>query len=210
MLFPRRRLMTLSLATLAAPALIGPAHAACQRADLDKGITFRRKDGSRGLARREGDGSVVIDYVTNRGEWLDRRRVTHGVFEIARIVQESELPVVGASAPDYRWTFSPKPIWPEDGATWSGKVKEVVEVTISDENGTVERERRNWTASFRCFEPRDVELSGCSYRALTVEAAFTGKGGSRSQRWVYFPELGLGIETRRDGVSNGLTAMGPA
>jgi hypothetical protein len=54
-----------------------------------------------------------------------------------------------------------------------------------------------------------VELSGCSYRALTVEAEFTGKGGGRSQRWVYFSQLGLGIETRRDGVSNGLTAMGP-
>ncbi len=136
--------------------------------------------------------------------------MTHGVFRIARIVKESELPIVGAPAPDYRWTFSPKPIWPEEGPTWSGKVKEVVEVTISDEKGTVERERRNWTASFRCFEPRDVELSGCSYMALTVEAEFSGKGGSRSQRRVYFYQIGLGIDTRRDGVSNGLTAMGPA
>jgi hypothetical protein len=210
MILTRRSALSLTLTTLAAPALIRPAWAACQRADLDKGIVFRRKDGSRGLARREGDGTVVIDYVTNRGEWLDRRRVSHGVFETQRVVQESELPVVGASAPEYRWTFSTKPIWPEDGATWSGKVKEVIEVTISDENGTVERERRNWTANYRCFEPRDVELSGCSYIALTVEAEFTGKGGSHSQRWVYFPELGLGIETRRDGVSNGLTAMGPA
>lgn len=206
---PRRRFMTLSLAGLAAPVLIRPAWAACQRADLDKGIAFRRKDGSKGLARREGDGTVVIDYVTNRGEWVDRRRVTHGVFEIGRIVQESELPVVGASAPYYRWTYSPKPIWPEDGASWSGRVKEVVEVTISDENGTVERQRQSWTAEYRCLEPRDVTLSGCSYMALTVEAEFSGKGASRSQRWVYFPELGLGIETRRDGVTNGLVALGP-
>jgi hypothetical protein len=74
----------------------------------------------------------------------------------------------------------------------------------------VERERRSWTASFRFFEPRDVELSGCSYMALTVEAEFSGKGGSRSQRRVCFYQIGLGIDTRRDGVSNGLTAMGPA
>ena len=67
MLFPRRRPLALSFATLAAPALIEPAQAACQRADLDRGIVFRRKDGSRGLARREGDGTVVIDDVTNRG-----------------------------------------------------------------------------------------------------------------------------------------------
>jgi hypothetical protein len=101
---PRRHVLALSLAALAAPALIRPARAACRPADLDKGIAFRRQDGSRELARREGDGTVVIDYVTNRGAWVDRRRVTHGVFEIGRIVEESEEPVVGASAPDYRWT----------------------------------------------------------------------------------------------------------
>lgn len=207
--FPRRHFLTLSLSALAAPALVRPVRAACQRADLDKGIAFRRQDGSKGLARSEGDGTVVIDYVTNRGYWLDRRRVTHGVFEIGRIVEESEEPVVGASAPEYTWTYGRKPIWPEDGATWSGRVKEVVEVTISDENATVQRERQSWTASYRCREPRDVTLSGCSYQALTVEAEFTGKGGSRSQRWVYFPELGLGLETRRNGVSNGLVALGP-
>lgn len=209
MLFPRRRFLTLSLAGLAAPALSRPVWAACQRSDLDKGIAFRRQDGSKGLARREGDGTVVIDYVTNRGEWVDRRRVTHGVFEVGRIVQESEVPIVGASAPDYRWTYSPKPIWPEDGATWAGRVREVVEVTISDEKGTVERERRSWKAEYRCLDPRDVALSDCSYAALTVEAEFSGNGTSRSQRWVYFPQLGLGIETRRDGETNGLVAMGP-
>ncbi len=37
--------------------------------------------------------------------------MTNGVFEVARVVQESEFPVVGASAPDYTWTYSPK-VWP--------------------------------------------------------------------------------------------------
>ena len=208
-MLPRRRLLTLSLAALAAPALIGPALAACSPIDLDKGVSFKRKDGSKGLARREGDGAVVIDYVTNRGDWLDRRRVVNGVFEIGRVVQESEYPVVGASAPDYTWTYSPKPVWLEDGMTWNGKVKEVVEVTISDANATVQRDRTRWTASFRCFEPREVKLSGCSYKVLTVEGTFVGDKGSRSQRWVYFPEYSFALETRRDGVSNGLVALGP-
>jgi hypothetical protein len=101
--------------------------------DLAKGITFKRQDGSRGLARREGDGTVVIDYVTNRGSWTDRRRVKERDLRGSRVVEESEEPVVGASAPDYKWTYSPKIILPEDGATWAGRVKEVVEVTISDE-----------------------------------------------------------------------------
>lgn len=210
MTLTRRSTLTLALAALAAPALIRPARAECLWPDLAKGIVFQRKDGSRGLARREGDGSVVIDYVVNRGEWLDRRRVRNGVFEVARLVQESEEPVVGASAPDYAWTFSPKIIQPADGAVWTGKVKEVVEVTISDANATVDRRRRTWKASYRFSEPREVTLSGCSLQALTAEAEWTGDGTTITQRWAYFPQLGLGIETRRNGTSNAITALKPA
>jgi hypothetical protein len=209
MTLTRRATLILPLAALAVPALTRMAAAACKPVDLVVGISFTRKDGSRGVARREGDGSVSIDYVTNRGSWLDRRRVRNGVFEISRVVEESEDPVVGNSAPDYVWTFSRKLMEPADGASWSGRVKEVVSVTISDEKGTVERQRTSWSASYRCFDPREVTLSGCSYRALTVEASFSGELGEISQRWVYFPDLGLGLETRRNGVSNGLVALGP-
>ena len=211
MLLTRRAALTLAVSALAAPALIRPALAAeCAFPDLSKGISFKRQDGSRGLARSEADGLVTIDYVTNRGAWLDRRRVTHGVFEVSRTVEESEEPVVGSSAPTFTWTHSPKVIWPEDGATWTGKIKEVREVTISDEAGTVERSRGRWTARYACSEPRDVKLSGCTHSVLTVEAEFRSAGTSRSQRWVYFPHLRLGIETRRDGVTNGLVALTPA
>lgn len=201
-------------ALLAAPALFllpRPAWAgACQPLDLDQGIAFRRQDGSRGLARREADGQVRIDYVTNRGAWTDVRRVKNGVFEVQRIVEESEEPMVGSSAPTFSWSYSPKAIQPEDGASWDGTVKEVVEVTISDENATVDRRRASWTAHYSCFNLREVKLSGCTLTALSVEATFVGKNGGRSQRWVYFPDLGLGLETVRDGRENGLTALTPA
>ncbi|MBL4929910.1 hypothetical protein [Fuscibacter oryzae] len=199
---------------LAAPALLLLPRAAlaatCKPLDLAKGIAFRRQDGSTGLARREADGWVTIDYVTNRGAWIDQRRVKNGVFEVQRIVEESEEPMVGASAPTFTWSHSPKIITPEDGATWAGTVKEEVEVTISDEAATVERTRAKWKAQYRCFDPREVKLSGCFYLALSVEASFTGKGSSRSLRWVYFPQLGLGLETVRDGKENGITALTPA
>jgi hypothetical protein len=208
MILTRRTALSLTLAALAAPALIRPARAACKPVDLARGIAFARKDGSKGVARAEDD-EVRIDYVTNRGAWTDIRRAKNGVFETSRTVEENEEPVVGSSAPTYSWTYSPKIIMPTDGATWSGRVKETVEVTISDENATVERKRRQWDAIYRCFEPREVTLSGCLYKVLTVEAAYSGEGSGYSLRWVYFPELGLGLETRRDGVSNGLTAMGP-
>ena len=205
----RRAALTLTLSALAAPALIRPARAACAPVDLGAGIAFTRKDGSKGLAQREGD-VVRIDYVTNRGAWTDIRLVKNGVFEVSRDVEESEEPMVGSSTPSYSWTYSPKIIMPVDGASWSGRVKEVVEVTISDENATVDRRRRRWDAIYRCFEPREVKLSGCTYQALTVEATYSGDGGGHSIRWVYFPEIGLGLETRRNGTGNGLVAMGPA
>ena len=201
--------LSLSLSALSAPALIRPARAGCAPLDLTRGVAFTRQDGSRGLARREGDGLVFIDYVTNRGAWLDQRRVKNGVFEQSRLVEESVEPVVGASAPDYAWRYSPAVITPADGATWAGTVREEVSVTISDEKATVQRQKTRWKASYRCFEPREVTLSGCSHRALSVEAVFTGTSGTRSQRWVYFPDLGLGLETRRDGTANGLTALTP-
>jgi hypothetical protein len=205
----RRAALGLTVAALAAPALIRPARASCAPVDLARGIAFTRKDGSQGIARTDGD-EVRIDYVTNRGAWTDVRRVKNGVFEVNRTVEESVEPMVGASAPTYSWTYSPKIIQPADGATWTGRVMELREVTISDENATVERRRTRWQAIYRCFEPREVDLSGCSHQALTVGAVFSGDDGSYSQRWVYFPALGLGVETRRDGVSNGLVAMGPA
>jgi hypothetical protein len=203
----RRAVLSMALSALAAPALIRPALAACGPLDLGKGIAFARQDGSKGLARRGENGEVVIDYVTNRGDWLDRRRVKNGVFEVRRVLAESEYPIVGASAPIFTWTYGKTLIQPEDGAVWKGRVKETFEVTISDENATVQRDTARWEASYRCSDPREVKLSGCIHAALTVEAEWTGKQGNLRQRFVYFPALGLGLETQRDGKANGLVAM---
>ncbi|MEZ5796486.1 MAG: hypothetical protein R3D63_02710 [Paracoccaceae bacterium] len=207
MVLTRRAVLSLPLAALAVPAPGGRAWAGCAALDLARGVAFRRQDGSRGLARREGDGTVFIDYVTNRGAWIDRRRVRNGVFEVSRVVEESEEPMVGASAPDFAWSHGKALIEPAEGAAWKGTVREVISVTLSDEKATVRRQRNSWTASYLCSDLREVTLSGCAHRALTVEASFAGKAGKRSQRWVYFPDLGLGLETRRDGKANGLVAL---
>jgi len=209
MTLTRRTALTLTMAALAAPALIRPAAAgACIVPDLDKGVTFKRKDGSVGVAQRQSDGLVRIDYVTNRGAWTDIRRVRNGVFEVSRIVEESEYEMVGASAPSYTWTYSPKPVTLTDGVTWTGKVKELREVTISDEAGTVHSNKRRWQATYTCFEPREVTLSGCTLAALTVEAVLKDGTDTLRQRWVYFPAIDLGLETRRGDKTNGIVALG--
>ena len=210
---PRRQFLSLGTLALAAPALTRRAGAeeCTGTLSLHRGIAFRRKDGSRGLARQESDGAVVIDYITNQGERTDRRRVVQGVFETWRLYAESEFPVVGSAPPEWTWKFSPKPVMPEAGGGWKGKVAE-----LRDEVGygtnmkeSHKRSRTSWTAEYRFLAREEVKISGCYFLILPVEASFTGDLGTRSQRWLYFEQHGFGLETRRDGVGNGLTALTP-
>jgi hypothetical protein len=214
MLISRRAVLSLSLAALAAPALIRPgfAESCTSFAELERGIVFKRKDGSQGLARRESDGTVVIDYVNNQGDRTDRRKVVQGVFETWRKYADSEYPVVGSAPPEFSWKFSPKPVVPEAGRSWSGKVSEVRhDVGYGAYMKEIHsRVRTTWKARYSFLETGDAIFSGCHYMTLPVEAVFTGEQGTRTQRWIYFPQLGFGIETKRDGVANGITAMSAA
>lgn len=210
MVLTRRATLTLALSALATPALIRPGLAAqCRALDLVQGVKFTRQDGSKGRAWQESDGRVRIDYVTNRGAAFDLRRVKDGVFEVELVVELSEEPVVGASAPTYRWTFGRSTHVPEPGQGWSGTVRETREVTVSDENATVLRQKTRWTATYAFLEEREVKLSGCTYTTIGVEATSVGKGGTHSLRSVYFTDLGLALETDRDGAADGIVAMGP-
>lgn len=214
MLLTRRNALSLGVLGLAGPALIGRAAAedCTAPADLGRGVSFKRKDGSRGLARRESDGTVVIDYVTNRGDYTDRRKTVHGVFETYRLWNDSEYPLVGSSPPEWTWKFSPKPVEPRSGGSWTGKVSQLWDqISYGDEMKAYHsRARSTWKASYQFLADDEAKLSGCYYRTLPVEATFTGLEGTRSQRWIYFTQLGLGIETKRDGVANGLIALSGA
>jgi hypothetical protein len=214
MLLTRRNALSLGVFGLAGPALIGRAAAedCTAPADLGRGVSFKRKDGSRGLARRESDGSVVIDYVNNQGDRTDRRTVVKGIFEVRRIYSDSEFPVVGSAPPEFTWKYSPKLVEPEAGGSWTGKVNE-----LRDDVGYGaymkeyhNRSRTTWKATYSFLQTGEANFSGCNYMTLPVEAVFTGAQGTRTQRWIYFPQLGFGIETKRDGVANGLIALSGA
>ena len=212
MLITRRRLLCLGLGALpllAAPAVAGGA---CQPVDPAKGISFKRQDGMRGLVRREGDGTMVIDYVTNKGDWLDRRRSKMGIYELGRELNESEYPVLGSAPPEWVWTFPGKLPEPEAGKSWSGKVREtLIQISYGEEMKPYRSETKSrWQAKYRFLERKEVKISGCSYLILPVEAEFVGGAAKRSQRWVYFEREGFGIETRANGKDNGIVAMTPA
>jgi hypothetical protein len=128
---------------------------------------------------------------------------------VSRIVELSDEPVVGASAPTFSWSYCPKPVVLKAGDSWSGTVKETVEVTLSDENSTVERSKTRWNATYRALDPKVETFSGCDYDTMPIEAEVAGERGTVSLRWVYVTRLGFGLETRRDGKANGLVAMAP-
>lgn len=209
MLITRRQVLSVSALVLAAPVVFRPALAEATYPDLNKGISFKRQDGSRGLARRESDGRVVIDYVTNRGDWIDKRHVVNGVFETYRELSESEYPIVGSSPPEWFWKYNPKTKEPRAGEVWAGRVAETTDTVSYGEEMKAyhNRGKSKWTAEYRFLENKDAKISGFTYATLAVEAVFSGAGGTRSQRFIYFPKLYLGIETKRDGVANGITGL---
>lgn len=212
MLIARRRLLSLGLAALplvAAPALAGEA---CQPIDPAKGIVFKRQEGTRGLVRREGDGTLVIDYVTNKGDWMDRRRSRMGIFELGRELNESEYPLVGSAPPEWVWKFPGKLPEPEAGKSWSGTVREtLIQISYGEEMKENRSETKSrWQATYRFLERKEVKISGCFYLILPVEAEFVSGAAKRSQRWIYFEREGFAIETRADGKDNGIVAMTPA
>lgn len=201
--------LTLAVCLATVPAV---ACAECLTADSAvKGVVFKRQDGFNGRLQAEGD-KIVIDYVIGRGSWEDERITTLGVYELRRYLNENESDLVGSSPPMWNWKFSPKPTVPQPGLGWAGKVKQVIKViTYGDEmKEFVSEQKTTYKTSYTFQAETTAKLSGCTYRMIPVEAVFTGPSDTRSQRWVFFPDLGFGLETKRDGAANGLVAMKPA
>ena len=147
--------------------------------------------------------------VTNRGGWIDKRHVVDGVFETYRELNDNEGELVGSSPPEWFWKYSPKTKEPRAGEVWAGRVAETTDtVTYGDEMKAYHnRGKSKWTAEYRFLENKDAKISGFTYATVAVEAVFSGAGGTRSLRFIYFPKLYLGIETKRDGVANGITGL---
>lgn len=98
---------------------------------------------------------------------------------------------------------------PQAGDGWAGTAKDVVQ-NVTDGaamKANVSRFKTSYTANFAFLPETTAKLSGCTYRMIPGEAVFTGPDKSRSQRFVFFPDLGFGLETKRDGAANGLVAM---
>jgi hypothetical protein len=203
--------LVLSLAVLS-PAM---AEARCVEAgDLRAGITFKRQDGRLGLVRSGKDrGVVVVDYDSASGVSRDMRRSLWGVYETRTTLQGKGGETV------ISWKFEPRPQEPQAGGGWAGTVREGRRgagegsqlpgfgALEKDEIEAVRKGARILRVSYSFLPERVVKLSGCKYRVVPVEAVFAGAGQGFSRRWVYFTDLGFGLETRRDGEANGIVAL---
>lgn len=177
-----------------------PAGAECLTADsIEQGVVFRRSDGHSGFAIRKG-GRISVDYAAEDGVRIDSRDTRLGIYETAMTQLMIDEAAMGAGTEFFDQDFAGKPPVPEVGKGWQGRVAVHYD---ADNPSIVEPLARDWTydADFRFLPEFTGTLSGCTYRIIPVEVDFTAGTTKLAQRFVYFPELGFGLETRRDGVT---------
>ncbi len=186
-----------------------PAEAECVTADnLAKGISFTRQDGHKGRITSQG-GALLVEYVIDRQAWTDARVARFGIYEQHFAPWLSDDIIVGGDPPQFDWVFSPPPPAPRPGMTWHtgiwqtetdvGYGSQMVKIVSHKESGI--------EATFTYKAEAKAKLSGCTYRIQPVEASFKGLDSTFTRRWIYFPDLGFGLETVRDGKKNGLTSL---
>jgi hypothetical protein len=171
------------------------ADAECLTAtSIDRGVVFQRQSGDKGLAIRKG-GVVEVDYVTNRPGIQDERIARFGIYESKTADYPFGPDMIGVGTIETETTYARKGPEPEPGlsyrTTWRAKISDYMPV----ENSPIVT-RAKGSVTFLFQEVKEVKLSGCTYRAMGVEATFQTEGGWKKQRWIYFPDLGFALETR--------------
>lgn len=185
-----------------------PTLAACVTADsLTTGVIFTRMDGRTGLAKRTVN-SVLVDYDTGKTEWDDRREGSFGIYESSITQYFSDEMLVGSGSTDIEWSFGNKPPRPEAGTSFKTNLRGTWTEYDSTEKG-YSKGTYAVRVEYRFLEEKEVKLSGCTYTIIPVEATFSGKGPTKTQRWVYFKDLYFGLETTLNGDKRGLTMMKP-
>lgn len=178
-----------------------PADAGCLTAgSIDQGVVFRRADGHSGSAIRK-DGQIFIDYAAEDGVRIDQRQTRFGIYETAMTQLFIDEAAMGAGTELFAQRFAGKLAEPVAGGGWRGEVK----VHFDADNPSILEPLAQdwvWQADFSFLPEFSGTLSGCSYRVIPVEVRFRTASRVFDQRFVYFPELGFGLESKRDGVTN--------
>jgi hypothetical protein len=175
---------------------------------LDKGVVFKRADGRSGMVTR-ADGGIFIDYATGSGYWTDERQTQLGIYETGARMYFSDEETIGGGDRVLTWKFRGKPVVPSAGDSWKTKISEKAVHYNSSEVGHYDTKDK-LEAVYAFLPEETVTLSKCEYRVIPVEATFVCSEGGFTRRWLYFADLGFGLETRRGTAENGLLAFKPA
>jgi hypothetical protein len=211
------------LALTVCVSIASPAVADCLASDsLDKGVSFTRANGMGGTVQRDGE-SIRIEYEATAAEGNRDSRI--GQFGIYETQTDSE-----ATNPDpdvidgwgrtltvtrfARTLVMPVPYesFTTSWVTRSGNCS----AASCDPNWEALKTRERGTATYWFLAQTDVQLSGCTYAVIPVEAAFLSEHRHYTRRWLFYPELGFGLETRVTNNTSGatrtfgLTSMNPA
>jgi hypothetical protein len=206
--------LTLCLAALLATA--APALADCvTKDDLAVGVAFKRQDGRRGEIVSTGKGFAISYAAGSQTAWQDDRNTVMGIYETTWAWTPTDEHYVGGGPGGYfEYKLAGKPPVPTPGTNWKTTVKVTTTQDYGLETGP-EVTRRTYDAVFSYQAAKEATLSGCPYTIIPVEATFSNKTVHFTRRWIYFPDLGFGLETRftdhQTGEDRklGLTALTP-
>ncbi|MDZ4395707.1 hypothetical protein [Cypionkella sp.] len=197
-----------------------PAYAECVTpASLANGVSFTREDGRQGMIRTEGK-RFSIDYAVNSNTaWQDKRQSWLGIYDAEWVwVPTDTYQAEGGPGGSYSFRFATKPPMPAAGTTWDTTVTQRGDQAVRFKLGPVaisQRDRTSYSVNYRFMAETAAKISGCTYRVMPVEAVFKNKTTDLTRRWIYFPELGFGLETQvidRLGTTSralGLTSLTP-
>jgi len=181
--------LSLLLALLAAT----PVAAEClTEASLDTGVMFTRADGRTGSAVRGPRDVLRIDYALGDPNRIDRVEAKFGIFTQKAL---DRLGPPGTPATETTFRRAGRQKAPEAGEAWKTRLSTVAETEAVPPARPV-KVRADYQVTYSYQSEQTVTLSGCTYRMIPVEATFVGDTSHFTRRWDYFPELGLGLETR--------------
>ena len=181
--------LSLCLALMAAT----PVAADClTMASLDTGVMFTRADGRTGSAVRGPRDVLRIDYAPGDANRIDRVEAKFGIFTQKAL---DRLGPPGTPATETTFRRAGRQKAPVAGEAWKTRLSITAETeAVAPARPTKERSDYQVTYSYQAEQT--VTLSGCAYRMIPVEATFVGDTAHFTRRWDFFPELGLGVETR--------------
>ena len=188
---------------------LGQAVAQCLTpASLDRGIVVSQQRIGSTLVTRAGGGlQYAFSYRApldggvgaNIPVVTDRTIRRDGPFPVSETGSLTAVPDDPAMMPldfNSRWETTWRLQGRKPTLTPNTRARAVLIEAGSNSNGlTTDRYTNRFDVTYLFEAPKVRSLSGCAYEMMGITATFAGKTVSFEQRFIYFPALGMAIQT---------------